>query len=177
MKVLHHLMSSGHRHRCIAQSCNEIQLKCGAVGLNAQVMEYAGPTGAVKFIYGKQSVLDAFPEDYVAAQKELKQMVGVWDAVFEAAPAHILPGALLEIQERVIDIHQDGGYILFSEHYGRYRSVSGFQQERNLITLAQAAVHHADNGNRSLDAQFHIGLAVYVLLKNETGALAVQVEA
>ena len=109
--------------------------------------------------------------------EEIKQMVRVLDAVFAAASAHILPGTLLEIQERVIDIHQDGGYILFSEHYGRYRSVSGFQQERNLVALAQAAVHHADYGNRSLDAEFHIGLAVNVLLKNETGALAVQVEA
>ncbi len=52
-----------------------------------------------------------------------------------------------------------------------------FKKERNLVTLAQAAVHHADNGNRGLDAEFHIGLAVYVLLKNETGALAVQVKA
>ena len=131
----------------------------------------------MQFIYGKQAVLDAFPEDDVAAQEELKYFIGVFQAVLFKAVTHILPGALLEIQERVIDIHQDGGYILFAEHYGRYRSVSGFQQERNLVALAQAAVHHADNGNRSLDAQFHIGLAVYVLLKNETGALAMQIEA
>ena len=51
------------------------------------------------------------------------------------------------------------------------------KKERNLVTLAQTAVHHADNGNRSLDSQFHIGLAVYILLKNKTGALAVQVKA
>ena len=46
-----------------------------------------------------------------------------------------------------------------------------FQQERNLITLAKAAVHHADNGNGSLNAKFQVLFAVNILLKYEPCAL------
>lgn len=52
-----------------------------------------------------------------------------------------------------------------------------FQQERNLIALAKAAVHHADNGNGSLNAKFQVLFAVNILLKYEPCALAVQVKA
>ena len=59
----------------LSESGNEIQFECGTIGLNAQVTEYACPSGPVKFIDSKESVLYAFPKNDVAAQKELEQVV------------------------------------------------------------------------------------------------------
>ena len=47
----------------------------------------------------------------------------------------------------------------------------------HLLTFAYAAVHNAYHGNGGAYAKFHIGLAIYVLVKDETGTLAVQVKA
>ena len=68
-------MCARYGYMRIPQSGDEIQLERGPVGLNAQVTEYAGPTGLVQFIDSKESVLDAFPKDDVAAQEKLEQVV------------------------------------------------------------------------------------------------------
>lgn len=131
-------------------------------------MKYAGPAGAVQFIYCKQAVLNAFPENDVTVQKELEYVIRVFQTVLlkqlrTFCRAHSLKSrSVSSTSIRTVVISA---------------LLNILKKERNLVTLAQTAVHHADNGNRGLDAEFHIGLTVYVLLKYEPCALSVKVEA
>lgn len=87
-----------------------------AVGLNAEGFEDAVPAELKKLLRGELAALDLLPEHIVDAREHRVGGIVEGEAALGKADAHGLLGALAEIEQRVVDVHEDcfehGGNLL-----------------------------------------------------------------
>ena len=81
--------------------------KRGAVGLDAEGLEDAVPAEFKKLLRRELAALDHEPEAVIDARKRRVSGIVIGETPFGKADAHGLLGAFAEVEQRVVDIHQN----------------------------------------------------------------------
>ena len=81
--------------------------KRGAVGLDAEGLEDAVPAEFKKLLRRELTALDHEPEAVIDARERRVSGIVIGETPFGKADAHGLLGAFAEVEQRVVDIHQN----------------------------------------------------------------------
>ena len=81
--------------------------KRGAVGLDAESLEDAVPAEFKKLLRRELTALNHEPEAVIDARERRVSGIVIGETPFGKADAHGLLGAFAEVEQRVVDIHQN----------------------------------------------------------------------
>ena len=81
--------------------------KRGTVGLDAEGLEDAVPAKFKKLLRRELAALDHEPEAVIDARERRVSGIVIGETPFGKADAHGLLGAFAEVEQRVVDIHQN----------------------------------------------------------------------
>ena len=91
----------------LVEKSQKTLLKHCAVGLDAEGFEDAVPAKLKKLLRGELAALDLLPEHIVDAREHRIGGIVKGKAALGKADAHGLLGAFAEVEQRVVDIHQN----------------------------------------------------------------------
>ena len=116
LEVAADLVRAVDRNGSLIEKSQKTLLERDAVGLNAEGFEDAVPAELKKLLRRELAALDLLPEHIVDAREHRVGGIVEGEAALGKADAHGLLGALAEIEQRVVNVHEDcfehGGNLL-----------------------------------------------------------------